>query len=63
MRLYSTELYGRLSCTECCHHEDILCCGDSEIGSDEDILAMVFSLESDILTFTHVLISVALEGM
>ena len=51
----------RLSFSECCHHEDILSRRDSEIPSQGNILSMICSLESDILTFTHILITIHFE--
>ena len=63
MWLDRSELYRRLPVSECCHHEYILSCRDSEVGSDSDIMSMICSLECYILTFAHVLISICCECM
>lgn len=58
MWLDRTELDRRPSCSKCCNHEDILCGSHGEIPSYSDILAMITSLECDIFSLAHVLVSV-----
>lgn len=62
MWFYSPEFDRGFSFSESSHHENILSGCDCEIPSESDIFPMIFSLECDILTFTHVLISICREG-
>lgn len=61
MWFYGSELYEGLSFMKCCHHEDIFCRCDSRVRSYRDIFLVVFSLECDILTFTHICIPITFE--
>lgn len=59
--LYGRELYSGLGRAERCHHKYILCGSHCKVGSECDIFFVVCSLECNILTFTHVLISICEE--
>lgn len=63
VRLDRSKLDCRLSFSKCCHHEDILCRCNSETGTDSDIFLMIGSLEGDIFSFTHILITIACESI
>ena len=61
MWFYSRHLDGRLSFSECRHHDDIFCSSDSKVCPEYYVLSAVFSLESDILSLSHILISICFE--
>ena len=62
MWLYGTQFDCSFPLSECRHHEDILGGSYCEIPSECDIFRMIFSLECDILTFSHILIAICREG-
>lgn len=59
--LYGCKFYGSLGRAERCHHKYILCGSHCKISSECDIFFVVCSLECNILTFTHILVSVCKE--
>ena len=58
MWLYGSELDRSLAPTECCHHEYVLCRGHCEVRLESDIVSMIDSLESDIISCPHIFISI-----
>ena len=61
MRLYSSKFYKSISFSKRCHHQNIFCSSYCRIGSYGDIFFIILSLKCNILTFTHIFISIAFE--
>lgn len=53
--LYRGELDRRFSASESSHHDDIFCRSNGKIGPKYQVLTIIFSLKSDIFSFSHIL--------